>query len=264
MGSYVYRVTNISKSIQSFQGYALAPEAWVATHVLSSGVITGYKNGTLALYPDILDIDVFKVTNISPYIISLSDLQMRPNESGWIEGLDVTILTAYQRGEIALDPDPFSVPVYDGKGTTASPVGGGSGVDTNIVSATSGENSTLMIGQPVYSYQNGLIVMRAQGNNITTKSVWGLIADASVPPRAVCNVMLGGVLTATVQEWNAATGFGGGLVMDAPYYLSTSSPGRITPFGPPSIPGENLWAIQIGYAISSTQLKVEIQQSIKL
>jgi hypothetical protein len=230
--------------------------------VLSPGVITAYKAGRLGLIPDILDIDVFKVTNISAFNLPLDDLLLRPNEFGWVEGVDVNLLSAWQRGWILIEPNPFDVPVYDGT-VIPSPVGGG-GSDSNFQTSTNDDSVALTIGTPVYSQANNLMVRRAQGNNIDTKSVWGLVASTSANPGDDVEVCLGGVLSASVGAWNSVTGLGGGLVLRAPYYLSTSTPGRITPFAPSPIPGEDLWSIQIGYAINNNQLKVEIQQSVKL
>lgn len=265
MGSYVYQVTNTSKMIQSFQGYTLAPEKTITVRKLSPGVITAFKKNLILLIPSLLDIDVFKIVNVSTYVIPLDDLLLQPNDSAWVEGLNVEILTLWQNGSIAIDPNPFTVPVFDGVSPSpvGSPVGGG-GIDTNLQQATNDDFVNMTFGSPVYSDANGLLVRRAVGNSQQSKQVWGLVADSSISPGNLVNIMVGGTLTGSLSQWNVATGMSGGLITNSIYYLSVDSPGKITPFGPTPIDGVDLWSVQIGTALSTTTMKIEVQQSVKL
>ena len=134
-------------------------------------------------------------------------------------------------------------------------------VEQEVISLTNDEASiALVIGTPVYiDAANGC--KRAQANASGTANVVGLVADASITASSSGAVITSGVLVATTAQWNAVAGTTGGLVAGTVYYLSDATPGQLTATAPTT---GGSYVAPIGTAISSTELKLEVEPTILL
>lgn len=140
--------------------------------------------------------------------------------------------------------------------TLDAPQGGG---DQQVL--TNDEATPVVIGAPVYVDANDGF-KKAQANAVGTASVIGLAAkDPSIAAAAAGPVTISGVLTATAAQWDAVTGDVGGLVFNKKYFLSALTAGKITQTAP--IVVGNL-VVEVGVALSTTELKVNIQRTILL
>jgi uncharacterized membrane protein len=124
-------------------------------------------------------------------------------------------------------------------------------------SATNGEASSLIIGTPVVL--NSGQFFNAIANNSNKIRVVGLVLDTSVSSGTTGNVQTSGIFSATTTQWDAITGGSGGL-SPGPYYLSLTS-GQLTNSSPIST---GQYVVEIGLALSSTKLKLQIQSPISL
>lgn len=141
--------------------------------------------------------------------------------------------------------DTLSVPVYSGG---------------DVISLTNDDSGADVIGMPVYSDSAGTF-KKAQANAVGTKSVIGLVSDVSITNGTPGNVMLNGFLTATTGQWDAVAGTTGGLVFGTRYYLSTATPGNLTATCPSTV---GQYVVEVGIAISTTVMKLDIKQPILL
>lgn len=125
---------------------------------------------------------------------------------------------------------------------------------------TNDEATPIVIGMAVYNDANDG-VKKAQANAASTQRLLGLVAAVSIAPAASGSVILNGVLTATTAQWDAVTGAVGGLLFGVFYYLDPATSGRITSVAPIAI---GQYVLQLGKALSTTELMIEIQQSVLL
>jgi hypothetical protein len=132
--------------------------------------------------------------------------------------------------------------------------------NNDIPQLTNGNAGSLVIGTPVYA-SGANTVDKARANAVGTTNVVGLVYDASISAAASGGVLMDGILSATTGQWDAVAGTTGGLTRDTYYYLSTSTAGLLTSTAPSSV-GE--FVVSVGIAISTTELKIEIQPRIKL
>jgi len=131
---------------------------------------------------------------------------------------------------------------------------------TELIQLTNNNASPIVIGTPVYAVGNDQ-VDKAKADAVGTTNVIGLVGDSSISASASGGFVLGGILTATTTQWDAVAGTTGGLTKDVIYYLSASTAGQLTSTAP-SAAGQ--FVVQIGIAISTTELKIEVQPRIKL
>jgi hypothetical protein len=131
---------------------------------------------------------------------------------------------------------------------------------TDLPQLTNGNASPIVIGTAVYASAANT-VDKARANSVGTTNVVGLVADASIASSSTGGIQIDGVLSATTGQWDAVTGGSGGLTVGSYYYLSSSTAGLLTSTAPTAT-GE--FVISIGIALSSTELKIEIQPRIKL
>lgn len=135
-----------------------------------------------------------------------------------------------------------------------------SALTQGFVRLVNDEAGTVVIGAPVYSDAAGG-VKKARSNAIGTTKVIGLIADTSILTTATGNVLTEGVLTATTGQWDAITGASGGLTFNTIYFLDPATAGLLTTTAP-STSGQ--FIVQVGIALSTTQMAVQIKVPIKL
>lgn len=127
-------------------------------------------------------------------------------------------------------------------------------------SATNESGSGLVIGNVVYFDSVG-DAKKAQADADATALGVGF-ATGTIADMANGNFQLDGIMTASETEWNAVTEEGsGGLTEGARYFISEITAGKITTTAP-SVAGETV--VQIGVAVSSTQLKITDTLQVKL
>lgn len=130
----------------------------------------------------------------------------------------------------------------------------------DIPQLTNGNAGSLPIGTPVYASNNDT-VDKAKADAVGTVNVIGLVADSSISAAAVGGVQMDGILSATTGQWDTVAGTSGGLTKDVIYYLSAGTAGILTSTAP-STTGQ--YVKEIGIAISTTELKIDIKTRIKL
>lgn len=134
-------------------------------------------------------------------------------------------------------------------------------VRDTIAQLTNDEATPVVIGSAVYSDANSGF-KKARANAVATSKVVGIVADSpSIANGATGGVALDGLLTATTGEWDAVTGDVGGLVFNNIYYLDPATAGKITKTAPTTV---GQLVCELGRALSTTDLKINIQQSILL
>jgi hypothetical protein len=133
-------------------------------------------------------------------------------------------------------------------------------IEAETINQTNDEAGAIVVGTPVYSdAADG--VKKAQANASATKDVLGLVAAVSIANGASGAIALDGILVATTAQWDVVAGTTGGLTFKTRYYLDPATAGKITAT-PPSTVGQ--YIVEIGIALSTTELKIDIMPSILL
>lgn len=126
------------------------------------------------------------------------------------------------------------------------------------VSLTNGTASAIAIGRAVYISGSGSVGL-AEANASGTTIVAGLVNDTSIAAGAAGNIAATGVVTAATVQWDAVTGQSGGLTSGMYYYLSNATAGAITSTAPASG-----YVALVGLAMSSTQMKLQIERTVQM
>jgi hypothetical protein len=123
------------------------------------------------------------------------------------------------------------------------------------------EVAPVVIGAPVYPDVAGGF-KKAQANASATKDVIGLVGQSPSIANGVAGaITLDGILTATTAQWDAVTGDAGGLTFKAKYYLDPATAGKITKTAPSTI---GQWVVEVGEALSATDMKINVMPPILL
>ena len=125
---------------------------------------------------------------------------------------------------------------------------------------TNNNAGAIVIGTPVYAVANDA-VDKAKGDAVGTANVIGLVAETTIAAAGTGGIQGDGVLAATTVQWDAVAGTSGGLTKDVIYYLSAATAGILTSTAPSSA---GQYVVQVGIAISTTEMKITIQRRIKL
>jgi len=132
--------------------------------------------------------------------------------------------------------------------------------EQEVINLTNGNVGSIVIGTPVYiSAAN--TVDKAKADASGTKDVVGLVKDASISPSGSGAILTSGVLSATTEQWDAVAGTTGGLDAGTIYYLDAATAGKITDTAPTTV---GQYVVKIGVAISTTELKLDIEPDILL
>lgn len=123
---------------------------------------------------------------------------------------------------------------------------------------TNNNAGSIVIGTPVYVVAADA-VDKARANATGTKDVFGLVTDTTIATGATGGIQTDGVLTATTGQWDAVAGTTGGLTFNTRYYLSQATAGLLTATAPSSG-----WVQEVGIALSTTELKIDIKANVKL
>jgi len=141
--------------------------------------------------------------------------------------------------------DTLSVPVFSGG---------------DVISLTNDEAGAIVICTPVYvDAASG--VKKGKADAAGTKSIIGLVSDTSITNGVAGNIIINGFLTATTGQWDAVFGTTGGLTFNTRYYLSAATAGLATATAPSTV---GQYVLELGIAISTTVLKVDIKSPILL
>jgi len=103
---------------------------------------------------------------------------------------------------------------------------------------------------------------RAFGDYETVRKIGGLCWDDSVEINDPARVQISGYFHATTEQWDFVTLETGGLTPGGLYYLSGDF-GQITQTIPSTASYTDPWVIEVGTAISSTELIVRFVAHIK-
>jgi hypothetical protein len=128
----------------------------------------------------------------------------------------------------------------------------------NSVPKNNDTGNTIPIGTPVIASSGNAILAKADAQS--TIRVAGL-ASETANDNTSFEVLADGIQTATLAEWDVITGETGGLSEGLDYFLSAATEGKLT-VNAPDAQGE--FVLRIGFALSPTEMEVEIGQPIKL
>lgn len=141
---------------------------------------------------------------------------------------------------------------------------GGTGDGNILRSFLNVDSISLSPGAPAYSPSAG--GMAGACGLQAKKSVIGIVSgDVAVPIGGSGNLLVEGTLTLTIAQWDAVTSSSGGLVRGQKYFLNFLSPGKMViqpDFRNP--PSNLLYAVPVGYALSSVEFKLEIQPATRI
>ncbi len=125
----------------------------------------------------------------------------------------------------------------------------------NETTFTTSAGVTFPIGTPLassLSLEDTTVPGRA--NSVNTTHVVGLAASSG-PVGSQTFAQYAGPLTLTTAEWDVITGQTGGLTLDAPYYLSSATAGKLTTTAPSA---GGTFKAPVGTALSHTTMMVQI------
>lgn len=128
----------------------------------------------------------------------------------------------------------------------------GDDIATNALTFNKTFTATALIGQIVYA-DSVTSVTLAQANADLPSKVVG-IAIAGVTAAASGAVGFGGVITATIGEWDAVAGTTGGLNVGLKYYLSDAAAGMMLEAGALTGITQGEYLVELGRALSTTEL----------
>lgn len=129
----------------------------------------------------------------------------------------------------------------------------------DVIVLTNDEAGALIQGNVVYmDAVDG--VKKAKADAAGTAKPVGLSVGA---PAAAASgqIMIAGILTLTTAQWDAAFGTTGGLAFGTLYYLSAATAGLGTVTAPSTVGN---YVVELGIALSTTELLVRIRQTILL
>ena len=129
-----------------------------------------------------------------------------------------------------------------------------------VFSLTNDNAGNLVIATPVYASSAGGMD-KAQADAIGTKDVIGLVVDTDVATATSGAVQSAGYFEATTTEWDAVTGDVGGLTVGEKYFLGPDTAGLLT-LNASTTEGDFIAAV--GIALSTTELRISIDQTVKL
>lgn len=155
-------------------------------------------------------------------------------------------------------PGTYNSVTVDTYGRVTAGSSPSSAVEGTQSTLTNNQGSTINICQAVYSDTSGTVKL-AQANAVGTLRFTGFVLDTTISSAASGNIRTAGVMTATTTQWNAVTGQGSGLTVNAKYYLSNTTAGNITT----TLPTTN-YLVYIGKALSTTQMQLNAATPVRL
>jgi hypothetical protein len=137
----------------------------------------------------------------------------------------------------------------------------GDTLDVNADCFTRVFTVTTSPGAPVYSDTNTSVNL-AQANSEVTSDLVGIAKEAvsAGQPGPVCH---DGVVNLTTIQWDAITGQVGGLTLASKYFVSNAASGLMLAQGNLAGIGAGEYVVEVGHAISDTELLVRKVHRIK-
>lgn len=234
-----------------FNGALIVVESGSGTGLTNAGSlwISGTSGTVLVGTTLITFTELNKGTDLSPgngIQISGNAVSVLPVNTGRLvasgSGLDLA------SGVVA--PGTYNQVTVDTYGRVVAGSSTSANSSTTSQQLTNSQGSAVVIGQAVYTNSSGTFQL-AQASSLGTRLVTGLVQDTAIASSAVGNVAIGGVLTATLAQWNAVTLGSGGLVPGSKYWLSNTTAGGLTSVAPTTG-----WLVLVGKAISTTQMEI--------
>lgn len=137
------------------------------------------------------------------------------------------------------------------------------GSGANSIKLRNDNAGALIIGTPVYTSSAGGAdegIANGSGKSV----IEGLVGDTSIASGARGVVVVGGLMVATTVQWDAICGTSGGLAPNTPYYLSITTPGRLTSIAPEPPGDDGNEVVQVITSLSSTEARVAITTPVLL
>lgn len=146
--------------------------------------------------------------------------------------------------------------------TAITEIAGSNGTST-YDSFTNADVVSFTFGTPVYSV--GSTNVKLATPTFIGKTVIALYADNHITdPGGSANFVIDGPLIGTLLQWQGITGSANGLVPGARYYLDVFNPGMITTYVNPIGAPPGSYIVQIGRAVSTTEMVFQIQAPIRI
>ena len=154
---------------------------------------------------------------------------------------------------------------YDVVGDATQVDGGGSGTpDGNYYrTLTNTDGTQLLRGMAVYSPSPGACGA-ALGDINRRKPIGFYTGLTPLDSGNSGPVLVNGGLDMSTADWELVTGMVGGLLRGQRYYLDFDSPGQIRAQVDVSSRVTPSWLVPIGYAVSATEMRLEIGPSIRV
>jgi hypothetical protein len=130
----------------------------------------------------------------------------------------------------------------------------------NTVTKNNIDVGPVVVGQPMIV--TGADAKTAHAGNISRINVAGLVMEDAIPGTQV-SLMAVGIMTASAAQWEVVTGNAAGLVTGKSYYLVADAPfpGKLQEAAP-TLDGQ--FIVHVGIALSSTQMKIQIERPVLL
>lgn len=180
---------------------------------------------------------------------------------------DEDMRKAMDAGAVEVVPDPRTFYSGDSSIPEAVESSGGGGPPTgdgNILRTFRNADSfPFPRGTPIYSPGSGQ-AFGALGN-LSGRLVIGLYAgDADLGPGGSGNFLVEGTLFSSTAEWEAITDMPGGLVRGQKYFLDLLAPGKLRLNVPLVGAPSPSYQVCVGYALTATEFKLEVQSLIRI
>lgn len=136
--------------------------------------------------------------------------------------------------------------------------GGGEASEYTAISQQNLAGSSILAGMVGAASGGGIVLADAtSGSLYNPYGIW----MQDLADNAFGLIVVDGKLTLTEAQWEDVKEEVGGLVPGERYYLSKDNPGKITLTAPITV---GQWVCRVGWALTSTILKIEIEQTIRL
>ena len=127
--------------------------------------------------------------------------------------------------------------------------------EVDLVTMTNGEASAISNGEAVYTDAADDVKL-ALADAAGTARVLGLVKTDSIAASASGSIQIDGIIS--IADWTAATG-SATLTSGSVYYLDNSTAGNLTSTAPTTG-----YVVEVGQAISTTEMAITIKAPVKL
>jgi hypothetical protein len=158
-------------------------------------------------------------------------------------------------------PGTYDIVTTNQKGQVVSGVPVSTASNNIYTSFTNGDSFPILKGMPVRKISSSAVAL---ANGSAGKYTVIGVAAENISVGAVGLVLIEGVLGATTAEWQLVTSVAGGLSSTGGrYFLNWTSAGLQSNINTNLAPSPS-YLVAVGYAVSSTELKLEIEDPIQI